>query len=489
MLFNSIQFFIFFPVVAALFFLLPHKYRWFLLLCASAVFYMAFIPKYILILLTLAVIDYWAARFIEHSEGTRRTVYLWVSIFSTCIMLFVFKYFNFFVFNVNELCRVLNWNYGLETMSLILPIGLSFHTFQSLSYVIEVYRGKQVVERHFGLYFLYVMFFPQLAAGPIERPGNLLPQFKEEHSFDLPRVADGLKLMLWGLFKKVVIADGLAGAITIVYGNPASFDGFALAMATTFFAFQIYCDFSGYSDIAIGAAQVMGFRLMTNFNRPYASQSVLEYWKRWHISLSSWFRDYLYIPLGGNRVSRFRWQLNIMITFVISGIWHGANWTYVAWGALNAFYLIVYSLTTALRQKFSDWCGLSGRPSLLHFCRVSSTFFLIWIGGIFFRALSISDTLLILKNIFAPAKWRNITGLAEVKASLLGMGMEWSQFLLCACFIVFMELVQYNQRDRDLRHMFAEKPLWFQWAFFYSLVFFIAIFWQAQQTPFVYFQF
>lgn len=489
MLFNSIQFFIFFPVVAALFFLLPHKYRWFLLLCSSAVFYMAFIPKYILILLTLAVIDYWAARLIEHSEGARRTVYLWVSIFSTCIMLFVFKYFNFFVFNVNELCRVLNWNYGLQTMSLILPIGLSFHTFQSLSYVIEVYRGKQAVERHFGLYFLYMIFFPQLAAGPIERPGNLLHQFKEEHVFDLPRAVDGLKLMLWGLFKKVVIADGLAGAITVVYGNPASFDGFALAMATTFFAFQIYCDFSGYSDIAIGAAQVMGFRLMTNFNRPYASQSVLEYWKRWHISLSSWFRDYLYIPLGGNRVSRFRWQLNIMITFVISGVWHGANWTYVAWGALNALYLIAYNLTTTLRQKFSDWCGLSGRPALLHFCRVSSTFFLIWIGGIFFRALSISDTLLILKNIFSPAKWRGISGLAEVKASLLGMGMEWSQFLLCACFIVFMELVQYNQRDRDLRHMFAEKPLWFQWAFFYSLVFFITIFWQAQQTPFVYFQF
>ena len=489
MLFNSIQFFIFFPVVAALFFLLPQKYRWFLLLCASAVFYMAFIPKYILILLTLAVIDYWAARFIAHSEGTRRTVYLWVSIFSTCIMLFVFKYFNFFVFNVNGLCRFLNWNYSMEMMALILPIGLSFHTFQSLSYVIEVYRGKQAVERHFGLYFLYVMFFPQLAAGPIERPGNLLHQFKEEHHFDLPRAVDGLKLMLWGLFKKVVIADGLAGAITIVYGNPGGFDGFALAMATTFFAFQIYCDFSGYSDIAIGAAQVLGFRLMTNFNRPYASQSVLEYWKRWHISLSSWFRDYLYIPLGGNRVSRFRWQLNIMITFVISGIWHGANWTYVAWGALNALYLIVYNLTTALRQKFSDWCGLSGSPGLLHFCRVSSTFFLIWIGGIFFRALSIPDTLLILKNIFSPAKWRDITGLAEVKASLMGMGMEWSQFLLCACFIVFMELVQYNQRDRDLRHMFAEKPLWFQWAFFYSLVFFIAIFWQAQQTPFVYFQF
>ncbi|HOX22946.1 MAG TPA: MBOAT family O-acyltransferase [Elusimicrobiales bacterium] len=489
MLFNSIQFFIFFPAVAVLFFLLPHRFRWLLLLSASAIFYMAFVPKYILILLTLGVIDFWAAKLIARSTGRRRLVFLWVSIISTCAMLFVFKYFNFFVSNVNVLADFLGWNYRLQTLKLILPIGLSFHTFQSLSYVIEVYRGKQEVEPHFGIYFLYLIFFPQLVAGPIERPGNLLNQFRQEHYFDLPRIANGLKLILWGLFKKVVIADGLAGAVSVVYSNPSAFDGLGLALATTFFAFQIYCDFSGYSDIAIGAAQVLGFRLMTNFNRPYASQSVVEYWKRWHISLSSWFKDYLYIPLGGSRSGEWRWRFNIVVTFLISGVWHGANWTYVAWGLLNAFYLIIYSWTANARRQFAQMIGLDVRPGLLHCCRVGCTFFLIWIGGIFFRALTVSDAGLIIRNIFMPSMWRGLSGLQEVKSSLAAMGLEWSQFLLLVFFILVLELVQLVQRDEDMRHLFSAKPLWFQWSFAYALIFTIGIFWGSVQMPFVYFQF
>ena len=334
MLFNSFQFLLFFPTVTLLYFLLPHRLRWQLLLFASCLFYMAFIPWYIVILIITILIDYFAGLWLDRPDlapAQRKTV-LTISIVSTCLVLFVFKYFNFFNTNFTAIASFFRWNYPIGALKIILPIGLSFHTFQSLSYVVEVYRGNQKAERHFGIYALYVMFYPQLVAGPIERPQNLLHQFYAEHCFDYRRVTDGLKLMLWGMFKKVVIADRLAIAVNQVYGNPHDYTGVPLIVATVFFAFQIYCDFSGYSDIAIGAAQVMGFRLMDNFNRPYFSKSIAEFWKRWHISLSTWFRDYLYIPLGGSRTKTWRWQFNLFITFLASGFWHGANWTYIIWG-------------------------------------------------------------------------------------------------------------------------------------------------------------
>lgn len=286
MLFNSFQFLLFFPIVTLIYFLLPHKYRWFHLLVASCVFYMFFIPAYILILFITIFIDYFAGIWIEKStnQGKKKT-YLILSIISTCLFLFIFKYFNFFTDNFNGIAQLIHWNYSLKTMAIILPIGLSFHTFQSLSYVIEVYNGNQKAEKHFGIYSLYVMFYPQLVAGPIERPQNLLHQFYEKHEFDYVRVSNGLKLMAWGLFKKVVIADRLSVFVNQVYNNPYDYKGLSLVVATIFFTFQIYCDFSGYSDIAIGSAQVMGFKLMDNFNRPYFSKSISEFWKRWHISL------------------------------------------------------------------------------------------------------------------------------------------------------------------------------------------------------------
>ena len=234
---------------------------------------------------------------------------------------------------------------ALAPLGLILPIGLSFHTFQSLSYVIEVYRGQQRAERHFGIYALYVMFFPQLVAGPIERPQNLLHQFYERHEVDYVSVRDGLRQMLWGLFKKVVVADRLAIYVNTIFGNIEHHTGPTIALATVFFAFQIYCDFSGYSDIAIGAARVLGFNLMTNFHKPYFSQSIGEFWRRWHISLSTWFKDYVYVPLGGNRVRAARAGCSISwLTFTVSGLWHGAAWTYIIWGALNGVYLVAATL-------------------------------------------------------------------------------------------------------------------------------------------------
>ncbi len=345
MLFNSLQFLLFFPVVTALYFLASQRLRWVVLLAASCVFYAAFIPKYLLILAFLILVDYVAGRGIENAEGRRRRMLLLMSLVANIGLLCVFKYLDFADQNLNALFAWAGLDWVIPQLNIILPIGLSFHTFQAMSYTIEVYRGRQKAERHLGIYALYVMFYPQLVAGPIERPYQLLHQFREHHEFDLPRVSDGLKLMLWGFFKKVVIADRIGLYVNQVYEAPTSHHGWSLIVATYFFAFQIYCDFSGYTDIAIGAAQVMGFRLMDNFNRPYFAKSIAEFWRRWHISLSSWFRDYLYFPLGGNRVPVPRWCFNISIVFLLSGLWHGASWTFVVWGALHGFYILVGRFT------------------------------------------------------------------------------------------------------------------------------------------------
>src|SRR5262245_25802672 len=300
MLFNSLQFCVFFFVVTSLFFVLPHRWRWLLLLIASCYFYMAFIPVYILILGFTIVIDYIAGILIEDAQGKKRKFLLIASLIANVGVLFVFKYFNFLANSFTDLATALSGQQVAHIgLRIILPIGLSFHTFQSMSYTIEVYRGNQKAERHFGIYALYVMFYPQLVAGPIERPQNLLPQFRQNHNFDYQRVTSGLRLMAWGLFKKTVVADRLALFVNKIYAEPGSFDGPVLLLATLFFAFQIYCDFSGYSEIAIGSARVMGFNLMQNFDRPYHARSISEFWRRWHISLSTWFRDYLYFPLGG----------------------------------------------------------------------------------------------------------------------------------------------------------------------------------------------
>jgi len=299
MLFNSLEFAVFFPVVAALYFVLPQRHRVALLLVSSCIFYMAFIPAYILILGVTIAIDYCAGIWLERTEEDRlRRLVLITSIAATCAVLFVFKYFYFVVNNAIWLTGIFGWRLTGPSINIILPIGLSFHTFQSLSYVIEVYRRRQKAEHNFLVYATYVMFFPQLVAGPIERPQNLLHQFYERHEFDYLRITSGLKRMAWGFFKKLVVADRLALYVNDVYANPQAHNGLQLSIATVFFAYQIYCDFSGYSDIAIGSARVLGFRLMENFRSPYHSGSVAEFWQRWHISLSTWFRDYIYIPLG-----------------------------------------------------------------------------------------------------------------------------------------------------------------------------------------------
>jgi len=401
MLFNSFNFLIFFPIVTIIYFLLPHKYRWIHLLIASCVFYCFFVPAYILILLVTIVIDYYAGINIEITEGKKRKKWLIASIISTCLVLFIFKYFNFFNNNFIALAKLFDLRYPIPALNIILPIGLSFHTFQSLSYVIEVYNGKQKAEKHFGIYSLYVMFYPQLVAGPIERPQNVIHQFYEKHEFNYDDVVKGLKKIAWGIFKKVVVADRLSLYVNAVYNNHTHHSGPTLILATIFFAFQIYCDFSGYSDIAIGTARVMGFKLMTNFNRPYFAQSISEFWKRWHISLSTWFKDYLYIPLGGNRVNNLRKYFNLFITFLISGLWHGASWTYVIWGGLNGVYLIIPQLFYSRAKKIGNAFKKMGLSVTLQVFNIILTFLLICVGWVFFRAESFSTGIDILSKIFS----------------------------------------------------------------------------------------
>lgn len=399
MLFNSFHFLIFFIIVTSIYFAIPYNNRWFLLLISSCYFYMAFVPIYILILGFTIVIDYFAGIYIEKAKEKRRKLFLMFSLIANIGVLAIFKYYNFLNHNFSFIMHGVGLTNPIPYLSILLPIGLSFHTFQAMSYTIEVYRGHQKAERHFGIYSLYVMFYPQLVSGPIERPQNLLHQFREKYDFDYERVVNGLKLMLWGLFKKLVIADRLAIYVNSAYNYPEQHNGITFVLATIFFAFQIYCDFSGYTDIAIGAAKVMGFKLMTNFNRPYFARNISEFWKRWHISLSTWFKDYLYISLGGNRVSVPRWYFNLFLVFLISGLWHGANWTYVIWGTLNGFYLVFAIITQKFRNRINDLTGIEKLPRLNHFLQIFITFILSCFAWIFFRANSITDAFTIIKKI------------------------------------------------------------------------------------------
>ncbi|MBK9320361.1 MAG: MBOAT family protein [Bacteroidetes bacterium] len=388
MLFNSLQFLVYFIFVTTCYFVIPHRNRWILLLSASCFFYMAFIPEYIFILAFTIVIDYFAGLLIEKSDGRQRKQFLILSLVANIGVLAIFKYYNFFIGQVNFLLQDSDQTVLIPALSILLPIGLSFHTFQAMSYTIEVYRRHQKAERHFGIYALYVMFYPQLVAGPIERPQNLLHQFYEKHHFDFERFKSGISLILFGLFKKVVIADRLSMAVDVAYGDPAQQSGLSLLLATFFYAFQIYCDFSGYADIAIGSARIMGFKLMENFRNPYFASSIAEFWRRWHISLSTWFKDYLYFSLGGNKVSMGKHLRNILIVFAISGIWHGANYTFLAWGILHGLFLCM----AVVKNKLINRMGIEhSTSSFLQPISILITFTLVCLSWVLFRAKSIED--------------------------------------------------------------------------------------------------
>jgi alginate O-acetyltransferase complex protein AlgI len=489
MLFNSFNFFLFFPIVTLVYFLLPHKFRWLHLLLASCVFYAAFIPAYILILFFTIIIDYIAGRVIENSDGRKRKNYLILSIVANVGVLAFFKYYNFFSDNINTLFTLLVITTPeIPLLYIILPIGFSFHTFHAMSYTIEVYRGHQKAERHFGIYSLYVMFYPQLVAGPIERPQNLLHQFHEEKYFDYDRVVEGLKLMLWGLFKKVVIADRLAMITSTVYDNPHSHTSIQLMVAAILFSFQIYCDFSGYSDIALGSARVMGFKLMKNFDRPYCSKSISEFWGRWHISLSTWFRDYFYISLGGNRVALPQWFLNLFLTFLVSGLWHGANWTFIIWGALHGVYLILAIISEKIKYRFFNPRKSPEKINFRNTLKMTGVFILVTIAWIFFRAKTISDAIFILGRLpFVLTELKYMVQHHDFTTYLHGMSI--ANIGLDFVFVFVLLYIEFLHSKYNLLGLLNRQVTGIRWTVYFSAIILVYMFASFEHHPFIYFQF
>lgn len=460
---------------------------------ASCYFYMAFKPIYILILAFTIIIDYYAAIFIENSAGKRRKQWLIASLVANIGVLVIFKYYNFlfhlFPGNVFDFDSKA---FGIPILDIALPVGLSFHTFQAMSYTIEVYRGKQKAERKLGFYALYVMFYPQLVAGPIERPQNILPQFYQKKLFDYDRVKSGLQLMAWGMFKKVVIADRLANFVYEVYRQPDNFESVSVWVATFFFSFQIYCDFSGYSDIAIGAALVMGYTLMKNFHNPYFATSISEFWKRWHISLSTWFRDYLYIPLGGNRVAKSRVYLNLFIVFLVSGIWHGANLNYVIWGALHGFYLIFGLLTIKYRMQILNALRINNESGIMRVVNTLITFILVMIAWIAFRAdyeLNYFSMALLKKVIALPEIVHANIDLAYLQKYVF-MDMGQTEFIYAIGLIILLLFVNSLQERRSLRDVINAQSVSVRWTIYIiSVVLFLYLGVFESEAQFIYFQF
>lgn len=499
MLFNSAEFcLLFFPLVTGLYFLLPHRFRWLLLLAASCWFYMAFVPLFILILAFTIGVDFIAGIAIENNQGARRKAYLVASIVANVGVLAVFKYWDFLNGSLTTLLgsagipyhmpKLNEWTFfGFLPAGMVLPIGLSFHTFQSLSYTIEVYRGHQPAERRFGIFALYVMFYPQLVAGPIERPANLLNQLNAQEGrgirshFDHDRFTWGLKQMLWGFFKKLVIADRCGAVANEVYGHVGDHGPLSLLIGTYLFAFQIYCDFSGYTDIALGAARTMGFDLMVNFRTPYRSASISEYWSRWHISLSSWFRDYLYIPLGGNRVAKWRWYMNLFIVFMVSGLWHGASWNYVIWGGLHGIYLIAALMLAPLWATLFGAATESRWPRLRRTVNVLLTFHLVLVAWVFFRAADLDASLRIYERMITmPWRLADVAHLYDVlNTSLLDITV-----VLTGLFVVIDPVY-----DRWIKREQAWPTGWRAHVAFASLAVSILLFGYFGSTSFIYFQF
>lgn len=481
MLFNSFEFLLFFPFVVGLYFILPHRFRWAFLLAASYYFYMCWKAEYLVLIVLSTVVDYYASiQMNKFSEKQKRKPFLYLSLVVNLGVLFGFKYFNFFSESANTVFNQLNIFYDVPTFDILLPVGISFYTFQTLSYTIDVYRGRLNPERHFGMFALYVSFWPQLVAGPIERPQNLLPQFYKKKSFNYENVTSGLKLMAWGYFKKMVIADRLASLVDPVFNNPQWHDGLTHMFATVAFAFQIFCDFSGYSDIAIGAALVMGFKLMKNFDSPYWSRSIGQFWRKWHISLSTWFRDYVYIPLGGNRVVKWRWYYNLFITFTISGLWHGANWTFVAWGAFHGLLLVLENMTANFRDRFSS---IHSNIVLRYFkssIQVFVTFVLVCIGWVFFRANTIDDAFLILHRMSNP----------DLKLDMDFLSAHTAKFAVLAVIVMMgIQLVR-ELSGKSIRDLVSKQHVLIRWPLYISLILVILFFGTFHsQSEFIYFQF
>ncbi len=484
MTFNSWEFLIFYPIVALLYFVLPRKAKWPMLLIASYFFYAFYQAELVFLILGTTLISWICSHVVTRTDKAwvRKTA-LTVTLVASLGVLFFFKYFNFLSGSAFGLINLFGGEADPIALDLVLPVGISFYTFQTLSYVIDVYRGDVEPEKNFFFYALFISFFPQLVAGPIERPGNLIPQLKKTPKWSNEDFVKGSKHMLVGFFKKVCVADFIAGIVNSVYNAPADASALSVIIATCLFSVQIYCDFSGYTDIAIGCARIMGIRLMKNFDRPYSARSIKEFWSRWHISLSTWFKDYLYIPLGGNRVSRPRYFFNLFTVFLVSGLWHGASWTFVIWGAVHGFYQIVGALTKEPRRRLIERCGMTEGSRAVSLIRCFNTFLLVAVAWIFFRANSIADVGILFSKL---AVWD--VPLGEV---LSGMGLDLTMMIYTVLSVVLLvvldRILTYDGVGDDSYVLIKNGNfVYIVWAIFLAWAFLLS---RGLISTFIYFQF
>lgn len=478
MLFNSFAYVIFLPIVFTIYWVLKDRYRWIILLIASYFFYMCSGPQYGILILGVTLVSYLAAIVIDKNSDKRKKKTALTGTVLVCMgVLFFFKYFNFFSGTANTLMNLVGIKQDPVTLNIVLPVGISFYTFQTMSYVIDVYRGTTQAEYHFGKYATFVSFFPQLVAGPIERSNNFLPQIKQKHVFDYDKAMYGVKLMLWGYYKKIVIADVLSEYVQKVFDSPHDYTGFALVIATVFFTLQIYCDFSGYSDIAIGTAKLFGIDLMTNFKSPYFSGSVREFWSRWHISLSTWFKDYVYIPLGGNRVGKVRHYINLMITFLVSGLWHGANWTFVAWGGVHGLVQVAETAIIGKKETKSRFMRVVRTVTVFVFCAFA------WI---FFVSHTINDAIYVITNCFKGIG----NPIAYFRDGFTALGFGKGMLAVFGSFILIMALYDYISLKQDFIDWISSKKKGTQWLFYIAIGLIVVFFSKkGVAAEFIYFQF
>ena len=492
MLFNSYSFMLFFPIVLCIYFVIPKKARHVWLLVASYYFYMGWNAKYAILIAISTIVTYLGGLCIEKWKEKRKWIVVGVVLINLSI-LFFFKYFDFFLGNVNRILSLFGVNSLQKGFDILLPVGISFYTFQALGYTIDVYRGTIKAENNFIKYALFVSFFPQLVAGPIERSGNLLRQINRVEQIKLwnyRRITEGAVLMLWGYFLKMVIADRVSIVVDQVYDSYWMYGSVEIIIASVLFAIQIYCDFASYSQIAIGAAKIMGFELMENFNTPYFASSIRDFWRRWHISLSTWLRDYVYIPLGGSRCSKARKYLNLFLTFLISGLWHGANWTYVVWGLIHGIYQIVEDATESVRQKLVLKFHIVTNNFSYRFGQILVTFVLTDFAWIFFRANHLSDACRMIGRIVT--RW-NPWVLFDGSVYNLGLNITEVHILFVALIVLLLvDLVRYKKQV-TLDRFLSTQNLWFRFAVIFGLLFFILIYGEYgpgfSAKQFIYFQF
>ncbi|MDP4160038.1 MAG: MBOAT family O-acyltransferase [Bacillota bacterium] len=478
MSFTSIQFLIFFPIVTLLYFIIKQKYRWIWLLITSYYFYMSWNPQYAVTIAFSTVITYLSGLLIEKANkisnekqsGQLKKMWVFLSLFINLLILFFLKYYNFFTYSIARMLSYIHISIHFHTYDLLLPIGISFYTFQALSYTMDVYRNDVKAERNLGRYALFVSFFPQLVAGPIEKSKNLLFQFNEYHSFDYIRVKNGLLLILWGLFQKMIVADRLGQLVNTIYDNPSNYKGFEIIIATVFYAFQIYCDFSSYSDIARGAAEVLGFKLSRNFDRPYFSKSIKEFWRRWHMSLTGWFRDYLYIPLGGNRCSKLRNYFNIMVVFLVSGLWHGAAINFLVWGTLHGIYQIIGDVLKPVKNEIKKSLKLNTNRFDYKLVQVLVTFIMVDFAWIFFRAGTFTNAITLIKNMFYFNPWVFLDG------SIFKLGLDPGDFLIALLSLVVIIVANLAQKTRSLRLEISQRNTVIRWSVYFTTIIIILIF-------------